>query len=43
MAQVYIMMKFGWSARRTLEYLANKRPELMMTNDMLESIYRIES
>ena len=34
-AAIYLMMKYKWSARKTLEYLSIKKPDLEITTEIL--------
>lgn len=41
-AWLYLMMKFRWGAHRTLEYLSTKKPNLVITMEILSAFEKLE-
>jgi len=41
-ALLYLMMKYKWSTLRALEFLASKKPNLQITNEILKYFLRLE-
>lgn len=41
-AQVYLMTKYRWNASKTLEYLAAKKPDLVITTEILAAFQMLE-
>jgi hypothetical protein len=40
-AQTYLMTKYKWNASKTLEYLAIKKPDLLITTEILAAFQMI--
>ena len=41
-AQVYLMRKFTWSLSKTLEFLVHRKPDLLLTKDILHAFQQVE-
>ena len=41
-AAIYLMLKYKWNTKRTLEYMSIKKPDLEITTEILAAFQMLE-